>query len=239
MRHFGPFPIALTALVLAACGGDASERNEPLPAIPDPLVARTLNDPLMVDPDLAYRNEANAALAIRHDHALPPMVATTETAQAARDMARGELLDGGPIADLPLPVAGTAGAALALGMSANDIIAASGAPSGCKGKLEEGLVWAARMPDPARVMPHGMAMQAAGTDGTGCNLRIVRYVTAARIEEALAYHFNRASRAGMTARRFKEPEDMLDAARGAEHMKVYARPGPGGTSAIDIVYWKR
>lgn len=239
MRHLGLIPIAISALLLGACGGDAGDPAAALPAIPDPLVARTLNDPLMVDPDLAYRNEANAALAIRHDHALPPIVATSEGAEAAREAARGELLDAGPISDLPLPTTGSPGAALALGMSASDIIAASGAPSGCKGKLAEGLVWAARMPDPARVMPHGMAMQAAGADGPECNLRIVRYITPVRIEEALEYHFNRANRAGMSARRFKQPEDILDAARGAEHVRIHARPGPGGTSAVDIIYWKR
>jgi len=88
-------------------------------------------------------------------------------------------------------------------------------------------------------MPHGMAMQAAGAEEDRCHIRIVRYVTPVGITDALRYHFNRANRAGMTSKRYTKPEDILDAARGSEHLKIYARPGPGGTSAVDIIYWRR
>lgn len=232
--------IALSTIALSSCSDDSSVAGKDgITVVPDPLVARTLNDPLMVDPDLAHRNEANALLTVRHDHALPPLISSSETAEQAREAARRELVDSGSIRDLPPSQGEYEGEPLALGMTASDIIKASGAPSACNGKLEEGLVWAARVPEVAKVMPHGMAMQAAGADGEGCQMRIVRYVTPAGVEDALQYHFNRADRAKMKAVRHREPEAILDAARGSEHLKVYARPSSNGTSAVDLVYWKR
>ena len=233
--------IALSAIALASCSDDGSPAGaDGINVVPDPLVARTLNDPLMVDPDLAHRNEANAVVTVRYDHALPPLSSSSETAEMACEAARRELVvDGGSIRDLPPSQGDYDGEALALGMSASDIVTATGAPSACKGQLTDGLVWAARMPDVARVMPHGMTLQAAGADSANCKLRIVRYVTPAGVDDALQYHFNRADRARMKVARHRAPEAILDAARGSEHLKVYARPSSNGTSAVDLVYWKR
>lgn len=206
---------------------------------PDPVVARTLNDPLMVDPDLVYRNEAFAALTIRYDHALPPHRSTSENAEAAREAARRELLVDGPMVELPVATGGAMGEELAPGMTADQIIKASGAPERCLGNLSEGLVWAARMPEAAKLMPHGMAMQAAGAETDRCKMRIVRYVAPVDVEDVLRYHFNRANRAGMTAERFAGPEAILSASRGSQQFRVYARPGLAGTSAVDLISWSR
>lgn len=240
MKTHPQFMIGMMAVALASCGGEFDDSEVgAIASAPDPLVAAALNDPLMVDPDLVHRSDANALISVRYDHALPAHLSTTESANAAQEAATRELLETGSLADLPLPSTGMAGEPLALGMTADEIITASGAPSGCLGKLGEGLVWAARMPDPARVMPHGMAMQAAGADRKGCNIRIVRYITPVGVEDALRYHFNRADRAGMTAKRYTRPEDILEADRGSQHLKVHVRPGPGGTSAVDLIYWRR
>ena len=240
MRLRSLFLIGISALVLGSCGEDRADVAYSVIAdTPDPIVARTLNDPLMTDPDLAHRNQANAALTIRYDHALPPHVSTSENAEAAREAARRELLETGPIAELPVASGTAEGEALALGMTAQDIIANAGAPRACSAAVKEGLIWAARMPDPARIMPHGMTMQAAGANTKRCNLRIVRYVTPVEQEDALRYHNSRALFAGMTVKRFRSPEAILDAARGSQHLKVYVRPGPGGTSSVDLIYWRR
>lgn len=240
MRTNSAILTVLGTLTLASCGNGASDQSiGGIDQVPDPLVSRTLNDPLMVDPDLAYRNEANAIVTIRHDHALPPHMSSSETAERARDAARRELLETGPVRDHPTAIAEEKGEELSLGMSAADIIKAVGAPSKCNGKLEEGLVWAARMPDPARVMPHGMSLQAAGSDGAECYMRIVRYVTPAGLDDVLQYHFNRADRARMRATRHSKPEAILDASRGSEHLIVHARPGSAGTTRVDLIYWNR
>lgn len=232
--------LALGAITLASCGSqDGEEGVAAIVTTPDPLVARALNDPIMVDPDLVLRSEAFAALSVRHDHALPPPLSTQESAEAAMQAATRELLESGSLVDLPLASGTAAGEALALGMSARQVIEATGAPARCIGELGEGLDWTARMPDAARIMPHGMAMQAAGADNDRCRMRIVRYVTPVGIEDALRYHFNRADRAGMTTQRYAQPEGIIDAERGSEHLRVQARPGPGGTSAVDLIYWTR
>jgi hypothetical protein len=231
---------AIGALALSACNdGAGGGVGGEIPTTPDPIVAATLNDPLMIDPDLVHRSDANALLSIRYDHALPPHGSTTESAEAARDAASRELLETGAIEDLPLASTQAAGEALALGMTATEVMKASGAPNRCLGQVKEGLVWAARLPDAARVMPHGMVMQAAGAQTERCKMRIIRYVTPVGVEDALRYHFNRANRAGMTANRYSAPEDILKAERGSEHFQVYVRPGPGGTSAVDLIYWRR
>lgn len=233
------FWLPLAALLLSSCGDDVLPVDANNAVGADPLLARALNDPLMVDPDLAYRNEANAAITIRHDHALPTFTGSTEAAQRAREVARLELLDSGSILDLPGETTGARKVALAGLSTSNEIIDAVGGPGQCSGQLEEGLAWAARMPDVARVMPHGMVQQAAGVDAGGCDVRVVRYLTPVAIEDALQYHFNQAARARLSATLFREPEAILQASRGDIHLTVHARPGPGGTSAIDLVYWQR
>ena len=227
-------------IALASCGGESASDSPGFGSdIPDPLIARALNDPLMVDPDLAYRNEANAAVTIRHDHTLPPMTSTTETAEAAREAGRRELIETGPIVDLPAASGKAQGAAFALGMTGEDLIKAAGGPSRCANQLEEGLIWAARMPEGAQVMPHGMTMQAAGVENGNCNVRIVRYVTPVSIEDALQYHYNRIRRARMEATFHSEPEAILSARGNGARIAFHARSGPNGTSAVDIVYWRR
>lgn len=240
MRNGSFLGVIVSALVVSGCGSDSLDGSAAMiAATPDPVVARTLNDPLMVDPDLVYRNEAYSALTIRYDHALPPHRSTTENAEAAREAARRELLVDGPMAELPVASAERMGIELAPGMTADEIIKASGAPERCLGKLDEGLVWAARMPVAATVMPHGMTMQAAGAETERCKMRIVRYVTPVDVEDVLRYHFNRANRAGMQAMRYSNPEAILSASRGSQQLRVYARAGQGGTSSVDLITWSR
>ena len=48
----------------------------------------------MVDPDLAWRTEANAVVGFREGHPLPPIEARDDAANRAREAARIELLEG-------------------------------------------------------------------------------------------------------------------------------------------------
>ncbi|QUL39197.1 hypothetical protein [Erythrobacter sp. JK5] len=231
--------LPLSLLALAACGEDRASPASDAELSADPVLARALYDPLMVDPDLAYRNEANAAITIRHDHALPPLVAGDGADQRAREEARLELLDGGEILPLPDAPNGDGSAALATARSAEAMIRTLGGPRECAARLEQGFSWTARMPAAAQIMPHGMVQQAAGSDTGGCSVRVVRYLTAATIEDALEYHFNRAARAQLRTVRYAQPGPSLRGSRGDEQFFVHARPGPNGLNAVDLVYWKR
>ncbi len=234
-----PLCALLPALALAACGDDPTPDVTAAATNGDPLLARALNDPLMIDPDLAHRNEANAAITIRHDEALPAFAASEEAAQQAREAGRRQLLGDAPVLDLPDATIGEGSANLGDKRTASSIIDALGGPGACKGGLTEGFGWAARLSNVAQVMPHGMVQQAAGKDASGCSLRVVRYLTPATVSDALEYHFNQAHRARLRVERFSEPEQILQASRGGTQFFVHARPGSNGMSAVDLIYWQR
>ncbi|QIQ86643.1 hypothetical protein [Erythrobacter sp.] len=242
IRRFAPLALA-PLFALAACGSqDEAPARDPLTA--DPLLAAALNDPLMVDPDLSWRNEANAAVTIPASHALPPLTRSDEAALAAREAARLELLEEGSVPDLPSPAAHPGPSGLADARTAPAMLEAAGAPAACAERLDEGFAFAADLPDAARIMPHGMVQQAAG-GGAGCEARVIRYLTPAAAEDALQYHVTRAARAGLSPKLFEEPERSLAAADGEGedgvegNLIVAVRPGPGGMSAVDLVWWRR
>lgn len=235
--------IPLLCLGLAACAdrGAKTAADDAALIAQDPVIARALHDPLMSDPDLASRNEANAALGWADGHALPVLPVSGESARAAREALRLELLEQGPIPALPAPQEpereGAQGKSLGPLASADDLLAAVGAPAGCAARLREDFALAASLPPVASLPPQGMVMQAGGSDTTGCSLRIVRYASHAAPEDVLQYHFARAFRAGLMARRFAVPEDSIIAiGTDGAALAVHIRPGAHGLTRVDLVY---
>ena len=213
----------------------------------DPVIARALHDPLMSDPDLASRNEANAALGSPDSHALPVIPATSADASAAREAMRLELLATGPIPDLPPvpgeeeddPAAPRPAPIKPLGPMAPpaDLLAALGAPVSCAAQLREDFALAASLPAAAALPPQGMVMQAGGADGAGCRIRIVRYASAAPLADVLQYHFARARRAGMTGRRQAVPAEMIIAnGKRGETLVVEVRRAAHGMTGVTLLY---
>ncbi|MEM6856638.1 MAG: hypothetical protein AAF559_02115 [Pseudomonadota bacterium] len=231
--------VCLVAASLVTCAPEPEAAPAPIVNEMDPYLARALNDPLMVDPDLAYRNEANAAITIGYDHALPSFRRSEEAASLARETARLELLEKGPIPDLPLPETSAGPASLAEQYSVDDVLKAVKAPTECRREIRGGFGYAANMPDIAQIMPHGMVRVAAGVDQPGCMLRLVRYVTPADIDDAVLYHYTLATRAGMEAQVFGGEEPSLAADRRGVSLKVFARKSTGDLTAIDLVTWSR
>ncbi len=230
-------PVAVVAL--AACGGRQAENTASPVNDVDPYLARALNDPLMVDPDLAYANEANAAITIGYDHALPSFKATEEEASRARETARLQLLETGSIRDLPAPQDGAGPATLDQAYGVEAVLSAIDAPMQCRKDIAGGFAYAATLPLVARVMPHGMVRLAAAVDQPDCSLRIVRYTTPVSIEDALQYHYTMAQRAKLTPAYFTTPEASLIAERRGTNLQVYARRTAGNLSAIDVITWTR
>lgn len=225
-------------LMLAHCAPAEPDRTvDTRPIAVDPVIARALHDPLMSDPDLASRNEANAAIGFVDSSALPVIAASGEEAQAARDAARLELLADGPIPKLPEPRVDSRAAALGPMASASDLIKALGAPARCTKQLREDFALAASLPQAAAIMPMGMVQQAGGADSAGCRIRIIRYSTAAAVEDVLQYHHTRAARAGLRPARFAAPEDII-AGRGKDGaaLVVHVRPGAHGLTSVDLLY---
>ena len=231
------FPIA-AAFGLSSCADEHAAETEAVVNNVDPYLARALNDPLMVDPDLAYRNEANAAITIGYDHALPSFKRSEITESAARETARLALLEGGTIPDLPFPD-GPGPVSLAESFGVEAVLEAVGAPSRCRREIAGDFAQAANMPEAAPIMPHGMVRVVASVEQPDCSLRLVRYVTPASIEDAMQYHYTVASRTGMEPEIYSEPEASLMADRRGTYLKVFARETSGNLTAVDVITWSR
>jgi hypothetical protein len=238
MRRALPF---LLCLVAAGCSAaPVGESADGMAAIArDPLIARALHDPLMSDPDLASRNEANAAIGMADSAALPVFAATPAEAAEGREALRLELLEAGPIPALPppLPQAGSKARALGPMSPPVDLLAAVGAPESCVAGLFEDFALAASLPAPAAIPRLAMVVQAGGADRAGCALRIVRYTAAAPTEDLLHYHYARALGAGLVPARHSAPGPMIAAqGRGAERLAVHVRPAAHGLTGVTLVY---
>jgi hypothetical protein len=222
--------------LLAACSGAPGDGVPGDPFAADPLVAAALHDPLMSDPDLSARNEANAVLGFAADTALPLIPATPEAAQAAREAGRLELLAEGGMPALPSPVAAPA-TFPAPGGDARAGLVAIGAPDRCIAALQEGFGWSASLPQAAAIMPHGMVVQAGGSEAVGCGLRVIRYHTAAPPEDVLQYHYVRAGRAGLEPQRHAGAGDSISGrAASGEALLVTLRKAASGLTAVDLYY---
>jgi hypothetical protein len=230
-------PVCLLPL-LAACGERATRAPvDPAPITPDPLLAAALHDPLLSDPDLASRNAANAAIGFAEQTGLPVFAATPADSRAAREALRLELLEAGPIPDLPLPRADAIGTVLGPMSGPMELLAAVGAPQSCAARLEEDFARAASLPPAAAIPREAMVVQAGGADGAGCRIRIVRYTSAAAPEDVLQYHYARAVRAGLKGQRHDGPGASLAAAgQRGERLAVHARAAPHGRSGVTLVY---
>ncbi len=239
-RNRIPLIAFLALFAVAGCSSDSADEETLPDRARDPLVARALADPLMSDPDLAYRNEANAAIALQNDHILPPLAASDEAAERARNAARMELLKGGPIAELPSRfAAGDGPESFAAIATADAILRKAGGSAACAERLVEGLIHAADLPAAAAIMPHGMAQQAAGTTGGGCEARVVRYLTPVGASDVIEWHYTLAERARLRPVLYGEAEVALAAEGRLESLAVQARPGPNGLTAVDLVYWRK
>jgi len=231
-------PLLLLLSLVAACAPSKPKATEDSALIAqDPVIARALHDPLMSDPDLASRNEANAAIGFVDSSALPVFAASSEEAQAAREALRIELLESGTLPDLP-PASARAGTAPLGPMSGPaELLAAVEAPAACAKGLKEDFAIAANLPAAAAIPRPAMVVQAGGADAEGCRIRIIRYQTAAPIADVLQYHFVRASRAGLSPERFAAPADSIMAkGKQGERLAVHVRRTPHRMTGVTLVY---
>lgn len=236
-----PIPLACLGL-LAACGPGAGEgegATAPDAGLiaRDPEIARALHDPLMSDPDLASRNEAAAAIGFADSAALPVLAGSGAAAAAAREAMRIELLEGGPLPDLPRASRAPGRAVLGPMSGPEELLGAVGAPGACAGALKEDFALAARLPPAAMIPPRAMVVQAGGSQARGCALRILRYLTPAAPEDVLQYHHVRASRAGLAPTRHAAPGDSIVATgKGAERLAVHVRTAANALTGVTVIY---
>ncbi len=223
-------PLAL----LAACG-DKTEDEANGNAM-DPASEQALNDELATDPDMAGRNEANAALSSSGNAAVPDIDKSPRAIEAARSRA-AELVGGsGEFARVPAPKAIGAN-----GPDSEAMIAAARAavaPGGvnCAQSVQYSSAWAAKLPPAFPVYPRANTQEAAGTDEGDCALRIVSFVTPVALDDVLAFYATRAKGAGYGIdHATKSGDDILSGTKGRSAYVVYGRRLPAGVTQIDLV----
>ncbi|AWW74234.1 hypothetical protein CD351_07300 [Erythrobacter sp. KY5] len=230
--------LAIALALLAGCGEEATEMPSEI-LTQDPQLARALNDPLMIDPDLAWRSEANAVIAYRDGHPLPLIEAREDSAARAREEARLELLENGQIPAPSPAISQASDATFADLVTADQMVEAAGARTDCIARMNSDLEWSTRMPATSSIMPHGMVQQAAGVDEGTCVVRVVRYLTPVGIEDALEYHWAKVERARFDLTRYARPAAQLHGERRDQKVIFEFREGPGGMTAVDVVHWRK
>ena len=217
---FSPVIVAACA-VLAGCGS----REEPVTFFreDDPTLSGALGEPIMTDPDLAGMNRANSAASLpSQDGSLPTIDNGPEVIAAARSDALA--LVGGPGKMRQAPEPGEVAGSL------------PGGNADCADRVRHTMQWAACMPVAFPVYPRGAVQEAAGTDASGCSLRVVNFVTPVPRGEVMDFYFTRARAAGFTAERvLQQGDDVLAGARGAATYAVYARRLPSGNTEVELV----
>lgn len=225
---------AATISLLAACGDRPAEDSAQ--GEMDPASEQALNDNLMTDPDMAGRNEANAALSGTGNSAVPKINTSPEAVRAAR--ARALELVGGVDEMKPAPSARTIAANApdtpAMTAAARAAVAPGGA--NCAAQVSYTTGWAAKLPPAFPVYPRGNTQEAAGTDEGECGLRIVTFLTPVPLDDVVDFYHSRALGAGYSAEHVKKAGDtILSGLRGESSYVVYGRELPSGVTEIDLV----
>lgn len=228
-------PLVLMVVGLAACS--RADKAPEQAAERDPAAQAALNDPIMVDPDLASQNRGNSALSgggpAQGD--LPPFVRTPEEIDAARAAAQTLLGSAPPAAPGPATTSDKSRLSGALTMPA--VAAASGlATSACADRLGFTMAWAAKLPAGLPIYPRGHAVVAAGSDDPGCKVRAVRYVTPVSVSDAVDFHYAAARAAKLPAERRREGSDeVIAGAQGGSSYAIYLRQRRDGLTEVDLL----
>lgn len=226
-----------SALLLAACGGDADGDDAVVDG--DAALAGALGDQIMVDPDLAGQNQANSAVsAARRDGSLPPEARSPEAIAKARGEALKLLGGPGSLKKAPaaMEISGALPADAALSAAARAAAAPGGGNVNCADKAEYTMQWAAKLPKAFPVYPQGAVLEAAGTDEGACSLRVINYVTAVPLNEVIDFYYTSASSAGFSTQLVREgTDDILGGVKGKASYVVYARKSPSGTTEVDLI----
>ena len=228
------YAILPALLALAACS--ATEKPADVNAERDPAAAAALNDPIMVDPDLASQNRGNSALSgggpAQGD--LPAFVRTPDAADAARAAAQTQLGSAPPVSPGPVSTRPISRLAGALTMPALAAAAGIVTPA-CADQLSFTMTWAAQLPAGLPIYPRGHTIMSAGSDNAGCKVRAVRFVTPVAISDAVDYYFASARSARLPAERRREGSDEVVAGTlGGAAYAVYVRERSDGLTEVDL-----
>ena len=238
-RTLSILPLAAVAcLALAACGDEAAQAPVAVDHA-DPLMDGALADHIMVDPDMVARNGANQAASFASgDGAIPLPDAGPEAIAAARAEAIAMVGGSAAMRRAPQPerVEGELPPEAALSVAARAAAVPGAGNRDCAALAQFSAIWAARLPDQFPVYPRGAVHEAAGTDEGRCRLRVVNFTTPVPVAEVMDFYYTRATTGGFAVQRvMQDGDDVLGGTKGAASFMVFARPGEGGQTAVDLV----
>lgn len=238
MARFRSVGMMSLVLALAACGkGDKEASLASLDAqltdnATDPALKGALADPIVVDPQLVGQSNRNAVRTADKpaNGAVPVLSGDASAAQAqAVKLAGGKLLSA-PAASQGEALAST----VTLGAIARD-----GAGKGnCAKKLNYGMEWAQRLPDPFALYPGAQLTEAAGAQADGCTLRAASFVTAVPRQGVMDYYYTLARRAGYDGEhKVMGGDHVLGGTRSADGSAYFIlfTDAPGGKTGVDII----
>lgn len=220
--------------LLAACSGEAEEQ----PIVPerDPATVQALGDQIMVDPDLAQQNEANAALTGGTDHSIPPIVNTREAIADAQQEAADLVGGTSNFATLGEPAISSDPIPESARYSVAELARLTDGLAPCADPASITASWAARLPKAFPIYPRGNTIDAAGHDGAKCSLRAVRFLTPVPREDVLRFYATRARTAGLAAKYTRHGEfDRLEGKKGGVAYSVTIRQRSSGISEVGLV----
>ena len=221
--------VSLAALTSACGQATAPDKGDST----DPMIAAALADPLMSDPDLASQNRAGVALT---GGGVPSALIPSEvTGDDARNAALADVSNLLGRAPPPAPGAtGTDGAFA--GETAMLSWRKAFGRSACADRVGWTAGWAAQMPQALPVFPRGHVQEAAGNDQAGCAVRAINFHSAATPGDVIDFYHASARKAGFAlTHRAAGDAHALSGKRGSAGFSVFVRPGPDGTSAVDLV----
>ncbi|MES2339498.1 MAG: hypothetical protein V4537_15510 [Pseudomonadota bacterium] len=238
MSAFRFFAILLP-LALAACGDatpdtDVETLDQELAANgSDPLLAAAVQDPIMVDPQLSTRSNADAIRPPNQPYAAPVPATDVATTPEGSD---------GDLRPVPAPAKGNCPAcavardAITLGALA----ARQGDPrlQACAPGLRYAAGWATRLPADLPLPGAARVVEAAGTDSAACQVRAVTFTINRPVAHLLDWYYTQASRAGYaTEHRSDDTRHMLAGTRAKDGgtYVVFLRDGDGGGTEIDLL----
>ncbi|WP_088182206.1 hypothetical protein [Sphingobium sp. Z007] len=236
--------VAMMSLVLAlaACGkGDKDASLAALDAqltdnATDPALKGALADPIVVDPQLVGQSNRNAVRSADRpaNGAVPVLTGDAGAAQAeAVKLAGGKLL-AAPTASEGEAMAST----VTLGAVAREEAGRRGGNGNCAKKLNYGMEWAQRLPEPFGLFPGAQLTEAAGAQTDGCTLRAASFVTPAPRQGVMDYYYTLARRAGYNGEhKILGGDHVLGGTRGSDGSAYFIlfTDAPGGKTSVDII----
>lgn len=239
------WPAILLASALASCGGgsDSGQDGSALaaelaagqgPDAADPALLAALHDPIMVDPLLAAKSNADAVRPatqplsglIPRDDIATGSSYTTETLRKAPDAVAAEA----GCRECAASAQALTLAALAANQPGKDA-------AKCAATLQYSAAWAQRLPAAAPLFVDARVTEAVGSDAAGCATRAVSFTAATPIATLIDWYYTRATRAGYAAAHWIDRgQHVLTARRGRDGAAVviYLNERDQGT-AIDLV----